>query len=1162
MKPPVQTTSASDTASLSALGGAGRRDLPSGTLTLLFTDIERSTELLRQVGRARYRELLTAHRELLRRAFEKTGGVEIDHQGDGLLTVFARASDAVVGAVAAQQALAEHPWPDGLDVRVRMGLDTGEITLGEEGYVGYALHRGARICDAGHGGQVLLSNTTRDLVEHDLPSHTRVRPLGQLQLAGLERPEALFQLVIAGLPADFPPLRRGQEDPHGRRQSALLEREAELAALSALIEAARNGTGRLIAIEGRAGMGKTRLVNEARAAASAAGLEVLSARGGELEQDFAYGVVRQLFEPLLASAPAETRAELLADAAGLATPLFDASQLDAALESGTNTSFTVLHGLYWLAANVALRQPAMLAVDDLHWCDAASLRWLVYVARRLEGLPLLVVLGTRPPEQGNETALLTELLSDPAAAVMRPGALGLSSVSKLTREVLRSEPDEAFAIACHKATGGNPLFLRALLDTLAAEGVAPIAEHAERVHDIGPQAVSRAVSLRLSRLPSEANALARAAAVLGNGAQLRHAAALAELDVDVAGHAATTLARADILRLQMPLEFVHPVVRAAVYDAIAAAERIPAHRRAAELLSASRAEPEQAAAHLTLIPPGGDSAVTGTLREAARRALARGAPDTAVVYLRRALEEPPAEAERGELLHELGLVERLVDTAAAIQHLAEAVRHIEDRPHRAKTALEYGRALLRANRHREAIKVFEEAMEHLQAADEDLHNCLQAELIGAASFEPELYPLGLEYLERLREEELGDGIGTDVLLATLAYYEARRGIDRRRSIELAERSLVSGRLRTEGARALYYAGYTLAIAGETEAARRAYDAALAEGRQRGDLVVVAAVLIFRARLAGEGGDLVGAEEALRESMEIGGFQMARPYHAGFLTDVLIARGELEEAAKAVALAGLGDQVPANAHLFFFLAARARLRLETRKPEQALEDFLMLGRHMEALEVSNPAFVAWRSGASAALLALGRVGEARELAREELDLARRWGAPAALGVALRALGLAEGGQTGEQLLREAVGGLADSPAKLEYARALVELGAALRRANQRAEARDLLRQGLEIAHRAGAKPLAERASAELAATGARARTLVLTGLDALTPSERRIAEMAADNMSNKDIAQALFVTPKTVEVHLSNVYRKLGIASRSQLADALAPAAAESAAASA
>src|SRR5206468_4774408 len=179
-----------------------------------------------------------------------------------------------------------------------------------------------------------------------------------------------------------------------------------------------------------------------------------------------------------------------------------------------------------------------------------------------------------------------------------------------------------------------------------------------RVHEVGPEPVVRAVTLRLSRLPPEAAKLARAVAIL-DGAEPELAAALASLDRDVAASAAAQLARSDILRAERRLEFVHPVVRAAVNEQISPGELATEHRRAAALLAGAHAEPERAAAHLMLVPPDSDAFMLPILNEAATRALARGAADTAVAYLRRALEEAPANGARAEILAQLGMTERL-----------------------------------------------------------------------------------------------------------------------------------------------------------------------------------------------------------------------------------------------------------------------------------------------------------------------------------------------------------------------------------------------------------------------------------------------------------------------------------------------------------------------
>jgi DNA-binding CsgD family transcriptional regulator len=263
------------------------------------------------------------------------------------------------------------------------------------------------------------------------------------------------------------------------------------------------------------------------------------------------------------------------------------------------------------------------------------------------------------------------------------------------------------------------------------------------------------------------------------------------------------------------------------------------------------------------------------------------------------------------------------------------------------------------------------------------------------------------------------------------------------------------------------------------------------------------------------------------------------------------QGKLDEAEAALARADLGDALPDSARLLYLRDSSARLRLLRGDLNGGLAEMLDAGRRFESVGSRNPAYIAWRSPAALALHQLGEQDEARRLAGEELELARAWGAPRALGAALRAAGLTEGGDHGLALLEEAVQVLGDSPAKLEHAKARTELGAALRRANRRSQAREQLRQAVELATICGATDLAARAERELLATGARPRRIALSGADSLTPSERRVAELAASGPTNREIAQALFVTQRTIEVHLTSIYRKLGISSRSQLAAALA-----------
>jgi predicted ATPase len=342
-------------------------------------------------------------------------------------------------------------------------------------------------------------------------------------------------------------------------QRELLERETELATVEGLVGGISGG-GRLLAIEGPPGIGKTALIGETKALAQEAGWQVLSARGSEFERSFSYGLVRQLFEPLLAFLPAEERAELLVGAAALSAPLFDPAELEG--EPAVDSSWADLHGLYWLTANVAMRRSLLIAIDDLHWCDLPSLRWLAYLLPRMEGLDLSIVVGLRPREPGEDSSLLGQIVSDPLATVIRPAPLSEEAAAALVRETLTPIAEDAFCTACWKETGGNPLLLRELVRAVGVEGLIPVEANVPRLHELEARAGSRPVSLRLSTLPQEATVLAQAVAILGDDADLRQTAELAELDEPSASEAAAALARVDVLRPDQPLGFVHPRRRA------------------------------------------------------------------------------------------------------------------------------------------------------------------------------------------------------------------------------------------------------------------------------------------------------------------------------------------------------------------------------------------------------------------------------------------------------------------------------------------------------------------------------------------------------------------------------------------------------------------------
>ena len=926
----------------------------------------------------------------------------------------------------------------------------------------------------------------------------------------------------------------------------LLEREAELEAVEELT-AAEGRRGRLLAIEGPPGIGKTTLIAAARERAQAAGWRVLGARASELERSFSYGVVRQLFEPLLASEGPDGRAGLLAGAAALAASVFDPALVAA--EPAADSSLATLHGLYWLTANLAEREPLLLAVDDLQWSDLASLRWLAYLLPRMEGLDLLVLAAVRSQAPGGGQPLVGQILSDPLAAVLRPEALSVQATRRLLSEATSAVAEEAFVVACHHETGGNPLLVHELAQAIVAEGLAPIEANAARVHEVAARAGSRAVSVRLAGLPREATRLAQAVAVLGDEVDPQLAGILAGLERDAASQAASALALVEVLRPSSPLGFVHPLIAAAVYETLAPAERERAHARAARLLLDAGAEPERVAAHLLRSPPSGDPAVVATLRGAARRAGSRGASESAVAYLRRALPEPPPGLERGELLAELGSAEAHVDGEAAIEHLKEAHALIEDPIRRGQIALVLGRQLFFLH-DEQAESVYTGALEELAGADPELERLLEAGLIHTGLFVPSRHERARLRLERFRDGIAERTPGEKLLLSLLAFYDAVAGAPAAEVIPLARAALAEGELtRTDVAGAAVPLCTVLGMADLDEVLIVLEDA-LTQAHRHGSMLTYATVKTFRAQIMLWRGELGEAEADSREALAVASTWGAEARFAGhataFLADSLMQQGRLDAAA---AVSG-AESMPDSARMLYLRDSSARLRIVRGDLAGGAGELLDACRRFDSVEMRNPALIAWRSPAALALLQLDKRPEARRLAAEELELARRWGAPRALGTALRVAGLVQGGERGLAQLAEAVEVLSESQAKLEHAKARTDLGAALRRDGHRARAREHLRRAVELATICGAAPLAERAEIELLATGARPRRVALSGVESLTPSERRVAELAAQGPTNREIAQALFVTQRTVEVHLTSIFRKLDISSRSQLPAAL------------
>ncbi|MFG2794378.1 AAA family ATPase [Streptomyces sp. NPDC048419] len=931
----------------------------------------------------------------------------------------------------------------------------------------------------------------------------------------------------------------------------LYERELELRSIAQAVKSASLRNGSIIVFEGDSGIGKTRLLTAVLTEAAEAGLGVLSARGAEFEQDFPFGVVRQLFDPVLVKADAARKRALWAGAAGQARQVFDSAA------TSTVGDFAVLHGLFWLTANAADDRPLVVLIDDLQWCDVPSLRYLVYLAPRARDLGVLLAISLRSNEVSAQEHLIQLITGDPTAVVLHPPALSSTASALALSEALGGPAQPVFADACHRATGGNPLLLSELAGAIRAHDLPATAESADEVADLGPLAVARLVEVRLARLSAPCLKLSHAVAVLGDGTELTAAAALTKADpVTTLGYVAE-LERLQILRTrdhlgQTCLDFVHPLVRTAVYASMGLTDRVDAHRRAASVLAAAGASPDRVATHLLKVPPASDRHTVALLRAAAGDALRRGSADSAHTYLSRALHEPPAADQYLSVLAEAANMATKVDLSAAARYLRELL-DLEDDPHRrAELAFRLGRTQMVQEHYSQALHTWTEALVHLPDREMDLRRRLQAAIVQIQFGFVDRQTDFPELIARLRGLEPDPSVGGRMIDCVLSFHDALTGDPQ--AMPRALRGIEDGLLveRTNGDSTL--AGpWVLLAASDRDPVMASLDEAVAQAHRAGSIPAMRSALTYRGLAWFFRGALAEAEADLRRAVRAAraaGVRVARLFTGSHLADVLIEQGKFDEAAAMLDWIDAPQPLPRRGIWIFYLAAQSRLFHAQGQYPQAFDAALASGECFAAMDGCNPAIIAWRSQAALALHAMGRDTEAQELADDELNLARQWGTPRALGHALRISGMLKKKRSGLQHIQEAVTLLEKSPARLEYSHALTDLGAALRRAGRRTEARQPLRRAIELATVSGAAPLADRARDELLAAGARPRRAALIGPQALTVSERRVIEMAIEGATNRQIAQALFVTPKTVEVHLSSAYRKLGINARGELAKAL------------
>lgn len=938
--------------------------------------------------------------------------------------------------------------------------------------------------------------------------------------------------------------------------ATLLERGDELDLLSGVALAARSRAGRAALIGGEAGAGKTTLLEALREQARTRGVATVSARCSEFEREHPFGVVRRLADSLLVRAGAD-RDRLLGGVAGALAPLLtDSAGGDDLPGPGEERRAAADHALFWLIANAAEDAPLLICVDDIHWADEPSLRFLATLAPRLGELPASLVVSVRDGEGHADGVHVARL----AAAAERVALLALSQDA--VAEIIRArvgEPDPAFARACLDVTRGNPFYVHELVGELARQRIAPTSRASAAIARLPLTSLSRAVMARLAGLSPNAPAVAQALAVLGDEVALALVARLAGLDEETAGRTADALARGGVLVRERSMSFSHAIVRHAVYEDLDPHRRSGMHRRAAGILRAAGAPVDAVAAQLALSDPAGDVFAVEALAGAGRGALAKGAPETAVALLRRAIVEQPGHP-RADLHLMLGAaLEETGEVAGAIEEFARAgalAADAGDDELEAQAQLRRGRALFATGRLEDGYRTLEAAADRLAASGSEQAVAVETALLAAgtalAEWRTRLLARGRRLRERIAEPTTPE---RRQALSFLALDAAMAAEPADVVVGLALRALDEGRLLSEQTATgplLYPALLALTYHDEFERADAVFRAALEDARARGSIAGLGIASAYRSELLLRRGEVEPAVLAARDAIdrflsEGTSLFVFLPFALASCLEALIELDDLEGAARLVADNGLGGDVARIGIANLVLYSRGRLRVAQGERRAGIADLRACGSRQLEWHSLNPATIPWRSELALALLEAGEDDEARELAAEELAIAQRVGAGRAVGIARRADGVA---RRDVDALRTSAADLDAAGAPLSRARTLLELGRLLLADGERDEALATLREAQGAAFACGGRLVARQADLELAAAGARNRRAALSGSASLTPSERRICEMAARGLTNREIAQELFVTLKTVESHLRNGYRKLGIGSRAELGRAL------------
>ncbi|MFG2232642.1 AAA family ATPase [Streptomyces sp. NPDC048723] len=917
---------------------------------------------------------------------------------------------------------------------------------------------------------------------------------------------------------------------------------AELEALLRHAADARAGAARAVLVRGPAGIGRTHLLSVASERLAAEGMTVRRVTG----LPGGAAVVRAV--DVLLEPPPEMPLPTSPETSPETTP---ARPTAAAGPRDTHRDW---HRLLRHTLDLLAGGPTALVIDDAQWCDEASLRCADFILRRSAAQPLLIVLAQRTGAPGPGTRVLTEILAQDRCALLELGPLGEPGTQRMITRVFGGPADPLFVRRCTETTGGNPLLLDRLLRTLRTVGIPPDADALHQLSTVHQTVLTSLIPDFLAAGPRPARQVATALAVLGRAA-VDPLAALSGLSGRRVESALSCLRHIEAVLPGSPPR-MREGIRTAVLAALDGPELQGLRVRAARVLSDAGHPAAEVAEQLALLDRIDEPWMFAVLRDALAEAPTPATVRAAGRWLRGGPGRGLTATERRDLHVELARAasRTFVAPAHALWHLRQALAVTPGPREQAPVAVQYAMMALGTRRAPEALRLLERVLDDLrdaagagaEPADREVRVTVESALLATAVNDRTALPAA-----RARAASMpvpsGHSPADRRLLAALSAFAALDGGSARRAAALARQALRADEPGTAGW-GVFCSSAVLALADSVDEALAALDHALSPAEAHPPLWPRRAALAGRSLILHGIGDVPAAARDAWAAVEVVGPAGAPPLAHIALSSVLLSQGEAPQAGAVLdALARTAPDLDRSVwEWHHYLYTRGRILRELGDLEGALELWRRCGRSQEEAGIANPVLAPWWLPTATTLGRLGRGAEAAGIVAAARERARCWGTARAMGLGMVAAASVVEGRGRTALLAEAVGLLAESPARLELAKAEYQLGRELLALGDACGARGHLRQAIGLATRCGYHVLAAIARDALVTAGGRMPQLAAIPLDSLTHSERRIATLAQSGHSNKKIAGALFITPRTVEMHLTNVYRKLDVRGRADL----------------